>query len=258
MACSRLKFSVLPALFQWPSRKNRLLQSFPGIRPTFRGTLFCNRFKEYQIPGSVLSQLKPSLLRKLDLNQWLNATVHFDVFIPINFDNSSSHWTRTPRVTKVDCLGAPVHYKSVDLMVLSFTWLFLRHSCFGNRSVQFSSSILQFDFISFVFYTSVVTFRPYCSSSFPFLHSLYMQFVILRCIRFIHSSSFSLCSSYSPFIDGVRLHEVRISFLLRSCFILQSVVTFLFNKIRLLSPLQLVPVEQLGNQPITINKLRRP
>ena len=124
-------------MFQWPSRKNRLLQSFPGIRPTFRGTLFCNRFKEYQIPGSVLSQLKPSLLRKLDLNQWLNATVHFDVFIPINFDNSDPHWTRTLRVAQVDWLSASVHYKSVDFMVLSLTWLFLR--LLASGTVQFSS-----------------------------------------------------------------------------------------------------------------------
>ena len=42
---------------------------FQEFARPFRGTMFCNRFKEYQVPGSVLSQLKPSLLRKLDLNQ---------------------------------------------------------------------------------------------------------------------------------------------------------------------------------------------
>ena len=187
---------------------------------------FCNRFKEYQVPGSVLSQLEPSLLRKLDLNQWLNATVHFDVFIPINFDNSSSHWTRTLRVAQVDWLGASVHYKSVDFMVLSLTWLFLR--LLASGTVQFSSSIFQFDFIR-LFFRSVVTFvstavrhshsyiRYTCSSSFS---AAFVSFTV----RYSH------CVRHTPFIDGVRLHEVRISILLRSCFILQFVVTSFYNK----------------------------
>ena len=174
--------------------KNHLLQPFPGIRLAFPETIFYDKFKEHQVPGSVLSQLKPSLLRKLDLNQWLNATVHFDVFIPINFDNSSSHWTRTPRVTKVDCLGAPVHYKSVDFMVLSLTWLFLRLLTSGT--VQFCSSIFQFDFIR-LFFRSVVTFvstavrhshsyiRCTCSSSFS---AAFVSFTVRlsHCVRLIH------------------------------------------------------------------------
>ena len=190
---------------------------------------FCNRFKEYQVPGSVLSQLEPSLLRKLDLNQWLNATVHFDVFIPINFDNSSSHWTRTLRVTQVDCLDALVHHKSVDLMLLSFTWLFLHLDVSGT--VQLSSVRL--------FHSSTL----FCLS---FRHQLWH--FVLTAVRHFHSyirctcsSSFSAafvsftvrhshCVRHTPFIDGVRLHEVRISILLRSCFILQFVVTSFYNK----------------------------
>ncbi len=172
---------------------------------------FCNRFKEYQVPGSVLSQLEPSLLRKLDLNQWLNATVHFDVFIPINFDNSDPHWTRTLRVAQVDWLSASVHYKSVDFMVLSLTWLFLR--LLASGTVQFSSVRL--------FYSSTL----FCLS---FRHLLWH--FVLTAVRHSHSyicctcsSSFSAafvsftvrhshCVRHTPFIDGVRLHEVCISF----------------------------------------------
>ena len=171
---------------------------------------FCNRFKEYQVPGSVLSQSEPSLLRKLDLNQWLNATVHFDVVIPINFDNSSSHWTRTLRVAQVDWLGASVHYKSVDFMVLSFTWLFLR--LLASGTVQFSSSIFQFDFICLSF-RSVVTFvstavchshsyiRCTCSSSFS---AAFVLFTIYCWCSLMRSPYFDFTSFV--FYTAVRGH----------------------------------------------------
>ena len=229
--------------------KNHLLQPFPGIRFAFPETIFYDKFKEHQVPGTVLSQLKPSLLRKLDLNQWLNATVHFDVFIPINFDNSDPHWTRTLRVAQVDWLSASVHYKSVDFMVLSLTWLFLR--LLASGTVQFSSVRL--------FYSSTL----FCLS---FRHLLW-HFVLTAVrhshsyIRYTCSSSFSAafvsftvrhshCVRHTPFIDGVRLHEVCISFLLRSYIcgsylILQFIVTSFHNKSPFVYPFTNLPVEQV-------------
>ena len=101
-------------------------------------------------------------------------------------------------------------YVSLKLiaLVLQFTtsqWT----SWFYHSPDYFYAFLLRepFSSVQFVYFTVRLYFvclldircdiRFYCSSSFPFLHSLYMQFVILRCIRFIHSSSFSLCSSYT-------------------------------------------------------------
>ena len=51
-------------MFQWPSRKNRLLQSFPGIRPTFRGILFLQ-----QIQRTSSTSLSPQPIETIIITQ---------------------------------------------------------------------------------------------------------------------------------------------------------------------------------------------
>ena len=53
-----------PGLFQWPRRKNRLLQSFPGIRPTFRGILFLQ-----QIQRTSSTRLSPQPIGTIIITQ---------------------------------------------------------------------------------------------------------------------------------------------------------------------------------------------
>ena len=50
--------------FQWPRRKNHLLQSIPGIRPTFRGILFLQ-----QIQRTSSTSLSPQPIETIIITQ---------------------------------------------------------------------------------------------------------------------------------------------------------------------------------------------
>ena len=59
------------------------------------------------------------------------------MFIPINFDNSSSHWTRTLRVAQVDCLDSVSGFgdpkKEVNIITKEFLIQALyRYKFFGQ------------------------------------------------------------------------------------------------------------------------------
>ena len=146
------------------------------------------------------------------------------MFIPVNFGNSSFYWTRTLCVTQVDCFDALVYYKSVDLMLLSFTWLFLHLDVSGT--VQLSSARL---FHSTTFF---------CLSFLSVLwHSSLLQFVTpYHCVRLTRSPYFDF---YFACIFAV-LHE-SLQFVVTSF----NICIFILNKAPFVFQSQPVQVKQL-------------
>ena len=100
-----------------------------------------------------------------------------------------------------------------------YFYAFLLREPFSSVRLFYSSTLfcLSFRHLLWHFVLTAVRhshsyIRCTCSSSFS---AAFVSFTVRH----------SHCVRHTPFIDGVRLHEVRISILLRSCFILQFVVT---------------------------------